>query len=56
MDLGEVVSTCDRRAGVRPDPVGMPDVACHAAAFEAHPPYRLFVANDCGVWMMEGDE
>ncbi len=29
----------------------MPDVAYHAAVFETHEPYRLFVANDCGVWM-----
>jgi photosystem II stability/assembly factor-like uncharacterized protein len=32
---------------------GMPDVAYHAAVFETHEPYRLFVANDCGVWMTE---
>lgn len=31
----------------------MPDVAYHAAVFETHQPYRLFVANDCGVWMTE---
>ena len=31
----------------------MPDVAYHAAVFETHEPYRLFVANDCGVWMTE---
>ena len=24
-----------------------------AAVFESHAPYRLFVANDCGVWMTE---
>jgi len=29
----------------------MPDVAYHAAVFETHEPHRLFVANDCGVWM-----
>lgn len=29
----------------------MPKVAYHAAVFETHEPYRLFVANDCGVWM-----
>ena len=37
-------------------PIGtpeMPDVAYHAAVFETHEPYRLFVANDCGVWMTE---
>jgi len=31
----------------------MPDVPYHSAAFESHSPYRLFVANDCGVWMTE---
>ena len=31
----------------------MPDVTYHAAVFETHEPYRLFVANDCGVWMTE---
>jgi hypothetical protein len=31
----------------------MPDVAYHAAVFETHEPYRLFVANDGGVWMTE---
>lgn len=31
----------------------MPNVAYHAAVFETHEPYRLFVANDCGVWMTE---
>ena len=37
-------------------PIGtpeMPNVAYHAAVFETHEPYRLFVANDCGVWMTE---
>ena len=29
----------------------MPHVAYHAAVFETHEPYRLFVSNDCGVWM-----
>jgi photosystem II stability/assembly factor-like uncharacterized protein len=29
----------------------MPDVPYHAAVFEPRKPYRLFVANDCGVWM-----
>ncbi len=29
----------------------MPKVAYHAAVFETHEPYRLFVSNDCGVWM-----
>ena len=33
------------------DTPGMPDVAYHAAVFETHEPYRLFVACDCGVWM-----
>jgi photosystem II stability/assembly factor-like uncharacterized protein len=33
------------------DAAGMPGVAYHAAVFETHEPYRLFVANDCGVWM-----
>jgi photosystem II stability/assembly factor-like uncharacterized protein len=33
------------------DPADMPDVACHAAVFETDPPHRLFVSNDCGVWM-----
>jgi len=33
------------------DPPGMPDVACHAVLFERHAPHRLFVANDCGVWV-----
>jgi photosystem II stability/assembly factor-like uncharacterized protein len=31
----------------------MPDVAYHAAVFETHEPYRLFVGNDAGVWMTE---
>jgi photosystem II stability/assembly factor-like uncharacterized protein len=31
----------------------MPNVAYHAAVFETHEPYRLFVANDIGVWMTE---
>jgi len=31
----------------------MPDVAFHAAVIEPQPPYRLFVACDCGVWMRE---
>ena len=31
----------------------MPDVPHRAAVFESHAPYRLFVANDCGVWMTE---
>src|ERR1035437_6692866 len=31
----------------------MPNVAYHAAVFETHEPYRLFAANDCGVWMTE---
>ena len=35
------------------DTPAMPDVAYHAAVFETHEPYRLFVANDCGVWMTE---
>ena len=35
------------------DTPGMPDVAYHAAVFETHEPHRLFVANDCGVWMTE---
>src|ERR1035438_7425059 len=35
------------------DTLEMPDVAYHAAVFETHEPYRLFVANDCGVWMTE---
>jgi photosystem II stability/assembly factor-like uncharacterized protein len=34
----------------------MPQVSYHAAAFETHEPYRLFVANDCGVWMTEDFE
>ena len=29
----------------------MPNSACHAAIFETHKPYRLFVASDFGVWM-----
>lgn len=29
----------------------MPQVAYHAAVFETHEPHRLFVSNDCGVWM-----
>lgn len=29
----------------------LPDVAYHALEFETHPPYRAFVAGDCGVWM-----
>jgi hypothetical protein len=29
----------------------MPTVSYHAAVFETHEPYRLFVACDCGVWM-----
>ncbi len=33
------------------DTPGMPDVAYHAAVFETHEPYRLFVACDYGVWM-----
>ena len=40
--------------GISWRPIGtpqMPDVAYHAAVFETHEPYRLFVANDCGVWM-----
>ena len=35
------------------DTPDMPDVAYHAAVFETHEPYRLFVANDCGVWMTD---
>jgi hypothetical protein len=35
------------------DTPAMPDVAYHAALFETHELYRLFVANDCGVWMTE---
>ena len=35
------------------DTPDMPDVAYHAAVFETHEPYRLFVANDGGVWMTE---
>ena len=35
------------------DAPGMPDLAYHAAVFETHEPYRLFVANDCGVWMSQ---
>ena len=35
------------------DPPNHPDVACHAAVFERTPPYRLFIANDCGVWQVE---
>jgi photosystem II stability/assembly factor-like uncharacterized protein len=31
----------------------LPDVAFHAAAFETHAPYRLFVSADCGVWMLD---
>ena len=38
------------------DNAEMPDVAYHAAVFETHEPYRLFVANDCGVWMTEDFE
>jgi photosystem II stability/assembly factor-like uncharacterized protein len=37
-------------------PIGtpeMPNVAYYAAVFETHEPYRLFVANDCGVWMTQ---
>jgi photosystem II stability/assembly factor-like uncharacterized protein len=33
------------------DSPDLPDVAYNAAVFETHEPYRLFVANDCGVWM-----
>jgi photosystem II stability/assembly factor-like uncharacterized protein len=33
------------------DTTEMPGVAYHSAAFETHEPYRLFVSNDCGVWM-----
>jgi hypothetical protein len=33
------------------DTPAMPDVAYHAAVFETHEPYRLFVACDYGVWM-----
>jgi len=35
------------------DGLDMPDVPYKSAVFESHPPYRLFVANDCGVWMTE---
>ncbi len=28
----------------------LPNVVFYAAAFETHPPYRLFVAGDAGVW------
>ena len=28
----------------------LPNVVYYAAAFESHPPYRLFVAGDVGVW------
>jgi hypothetical protein len=33
------------------DSPDMPKVAYHAAVFETHEPHRLFVANDCGVWV-----
>ncbi len=33
------------------DPNTLPDVVYNALAFETHPPYRLFVAGDAGVWM-----
>ncbi len=29
----------------------LPDVVYNALAFETHPPYRLFVGGDAGVWM-----
>jgi photosystem II stability/assembly factor-like uncharacterized protein len=29
----------------------LPDVVYNALAFETHPPFRLFVAGDAGVWM-----
>ena len=29
----------------------LPDVVFYAAAYETHPPYRLFVAGDAGVWV-----
>jgi len=33
----------------------LPNVVFYAAAYETHPPYRLFVAGDTGVWTeMEG--
>jgi hypothetical protein len=32
------------------DAGALPNVAYFSAAFETHPPYRLFVASDLGVW------
>jgi photosystem II stability/assembly factor-like uncharacterized protein len=32
------------------DAGALPNVAYFAAAYETHPPYRLFVASDLGVW------
>jgi photosystem II stability/assembly factor-like uncharacterized protein len=45
---------CSENAGLTwraIDSPEMPDVAYNAAVFETHEPHRLFVANDCGVWM-----
>jgi hypothetical protein len=51
-DIAHVFLSEDCGLSWRPiDTPEMPDVAYHAAVFETHEPYRLFVANDCGVWM-----
>ena len=32
----------------------LPNVVYNGMAFETHPPYRLFVSGDAGVWMFDG--
>ncbi len=53
-NIAHVFLTEDDGLSWRPiDTPEMPNVAYHAAVFETHEPYRLFAANDCGVWMTE---
>lgn len=52
--INHVFYSEDNGSSWRPlDPPDHPDVACHAAVFERIPPYRLYIANDCGVWQVE---
>jgi hypothetical protein len=45
-DMGQSWSDLDRGT--------LPNVVFNALAFETHPPYRVFVGGDAGVWMRQG--
>jgi photosystem II stability/assembly factor-like uncharacterized protein len=52
LPYGHVFYSCD--CGATWDDIDqgtLPNVAFYSAAFETHPPYRLFLAGDLGVWV-----